>query len=266
MQASQGSSSVSKLSRFLYSVVSSLRSEELDNVVRLVELGVYRDLAVVYAASIVNVVFSWIRWEEECRVRRLSSFCSEVEEEVRSHDKSLGIVTYFNTRLKELMVKMYLDISPPLLIPQWIITYSLRIGERLVDKLTDLPPTEQLARLPHLTSTINSINLLLKKYIRTRERGLDEFAKTTYQYIAYELLEPCMSIVNAYHKLASIKPAIIEEFLPAERKVDWERPGRIVSVLLRSLYDAYAKPLLKMISAIRQHNISSQELYQGVQP
>jgi hypothetical protein len=184
--------------------LSQLSPEDLSRVIDRARSADDTDIVAFYAMSATRLISNWLKWEERCSDKSSSSnerFCKEIEESARSHDKSIGVVTYFNSNLRRLLVKFYNDYSPGLLVPRWIIMYSIRMGMPLVDFLKKLDMVEQAIRLPYFLSFIDYIDSLTYHKLRFYSSSNNEFAYLTSLYIYNEVVEPCSVIVYAYNQL-----------------------------------------------------------------
>ncbi len=184
--------------------LSHLSPEHLSRIIDKVRSTDESDIVAFYAASATRIISNWLKWEETCSDRssiRNERFCKEIEESIRSYDKNIGIVTYFNSNLRRLLVKFYNDYSPGLLVPRWIIMYSIRMGMPLLDSLKKLDIVEQAIRLPYFLSFIDYIDSLTYSKLKFYSSSDSEFAYLTSLYIYNEVVEPCSIIVYAYNQL-----------------------------------------------------------------
>ncbi len=211
--------------------------------------GLDIDLAVAYSASLLRVLEEWLRWEATCKDRRLperSGYCSEVERRVSSGDRTVGVVSYFNTELKRMLVRLVRDFAPLPELPSWVIFYStFQLREPVVLHLAKLGPGEQLLRAPAYAAVISLLDSAARG-VEEHYVGLDApIAATTASYIYWELVKPLSVYVDAYERVTGIEAHGLREKVRQETREKGQLRG--ARLYLEALYRLYARGLMRAI-------------------
>jgi len=189
------------------------------------------EVAVVYAALTLRVAEEWLRWEAACKdhVLRLGeAYCGEVERSASSGDPGQGVVSYFNTELKRMLIRIVRDFAPFPELPPWVVFYStFRLREPVVVHLARLGPGEQLLRVPAfaaITAVLDAAVSGLEEHYKEKRADI---ASTTATYIYWELVRPLALFADAVERLTDARRA---SSLRARIKETTRRRGSVSSV------------------------------------
>jgi len=181
--------------RGFFSELASLPIREFDSVAKSLYEELDTDLALVYLSSISRMSVLWLIWEDYCRssAARYSEICKRIEDELvgDSAPRVGGVSSFFNASIKSLIVKMYADLSPGIVIPSWIVTYSSFTGDKLVLHLAGLSLSEQLRRFPLFTAILGVMDPVLRALLDYYSTKGSDFAYVAAEYIYWEVVRPC---------------------------------------------------------------------------
>jgi hypothetical protein len=204
------------------------------------------DLAVVYLATASRAMSEWLRWESRCKDRLgyEEAYCRRVEREVSSGDEGLGVVSYFNTELKKIIVRIVRDFSPGIGVPPWVVYYSLfRLRDPVTLHLAKLGPEEQLVRAPlyaGLVRLLDAVAAGLEEHYREKR---SEIAATTGAYIYWELVRPVSVFADAFEEVVSVEPPSAATSLREEARSTGIVTG--LRAMLEKVHEHYLRALAR---------------------
>ena len=215
------------------------------------------DLVVVYVASASRALSEWLTWEAACKdkcVEAPPSYCKDVEQMVKRHDPGYGVVSYFNTELKKLLVRLVRDFSPGIGVPSWVGFYSaFRLRDPVVLHLAGLEPLEQVLRIPVYASAVRLLDTVshgLEEYYGERKAAI---AATTAAYVHWELIRPLAILADALEKVAESDGMTAEvnkvRKLTLKTRDSIRRTGAATGIagVLKEIHNGYASIVMKML-------------------
>lgn len=107
-------------------------------------------------------------------------------------------MSFFNTELKTLLVKMYRDFSPGIVIPRWIVFYSSRVDRGILDYLRALPIEEQVNRVPMFVALLYLLENVCRAIVDYYASKKSEYAYTSASYIYWEIIKPATLFSEAF--------------------------------------------------------------------
>lgn len=158
------------------------------------------DIAAPYVAVIAGSMEKWLEWEHACKDGQgPRSVCREVERLVRDQEPGMGVVSFFNSRVKTGIVRIYGDLSPGIAVPRWILYYTAFVlREPIVAKLRGLDLVEQVRRVPLFTAAMRLVESHARRLLQRYRGGV---AGATASYLYGEVIEPAarpaLAIENA---------------------------------------------------------------------
>jgi len=130
--------------------IAGLPSDQFMHIIQAIQERDVADLATLYMVAVARLSSLWLIWEDYCREKRDEPVCGEIRSMVEHAGRDMGVVTFFNGEIKSLIVKLFYDLSPGILVPGWVFAYSARIGKPIAQKLRELDMAEQAAPCPAL--------------------------------------------------------------------------------------------------------------------
>ena len=238
-----------KLRRLLRESRGALKASEISDI--------DVDLVVVYVAAATRALVEWLSWEAACKDKCIDappSYCSDVEQVIKRRDPGYGVVSYFNTELKKLLVRLVRDFSPGIAVPSWVGFYSaFRLRDPVALHLAGLGPLEQILRVPAYASAVRLLDAVshgLEEYYSERGAAI---AATTAAYVHWELIRPLSLLADALEKLAETDGMVTEvaaiRQLALRTREDIRRTGAPTSIasILREMYNNYASIMARML-------------------
>jgi len=193
--------------RALYQLVQEAASLSSQDFARLLHVldTLDADIAAPYVALVTGSMEKWLEWERACKDGQgPRSVCIEVERMVRDQEPGIGVVSFFNSRVKTGIVRIYGDLSPGIAVPRWILYYTAFVlRESIVMRLRGLGLVEQVARIP--------VFIAAMKLVESRARGLLEryrggVAGATASYLYGEVVGPAAMPALAMEKALGVMP------------------------------------------------------------
>ncbi len=181
--------------RSFFTEIVSLPMREFENVANGLDEPPETDLASIYLSGITRTSMLWLIWEDYCRgnAAQYMETCRSIEDELVGGTETRigGVSSFFNTTIKSLIAKMYADLSPGIVIPSWIVTYSAFVGDKLVLRLASLPLGEQLRRFPLFASVLGVIDPVFRALLDYYSTKGSDFAYVAAEYMYWEVIRPC---------------------------------------------------------------------------
>lgn len=213
--------------------------------------GVDVEIATVYAAAALRVVEEWLRWEAICKdrvVRASSDYCEEVARSVMHGDNGQGVVSFFNSELKKILVRIVRDFAPFTELPPWVIFYStFRLRDPVTVHIARLGPGEQILRVPAFAALVAVLDSATRGLLEHYQESGAEIAAVTAEYIYWELMRPLSLFADVLERhLDAVSKAaeLREELREAARSSG--RTGPLGKQLAR-LYNIYAAAIVDIM-------------------
>ncbi|GEM_PF-3026457 len=191
-------STYTQIIKNFFSDLAELPPNSFSKIIESLERSTDYELAVIYTRLILSSISYWLQWEDECRENSTRGVCKEIIDIVKERGAGLGIVSFFNTELKTLLVKMYRDFSPGIVIPRWIVFYSGRVNRGILDYLRTLPVEEQVSRIPVFIALLYLLESTCKAIVDHYASKKSEYAYTSASYIYWEIIKPATLFSEAF--------------------------------------------------------------------
>jgi hypothetical protein len=240
--------------------LASMPLQGFDEVVRVLEESSEPELAAIYVSMISRTAGLWLVWEDYCRSAssEFMGLCRDIEAAISESGTRIGgVSSFFNSSLKKLLVKMHADLSPGIVVPAWIITYSSFTGDKVVLHLAGLHPSEQLRRLPYFVAALGTLDAILKAYLDYYLTKGSDFAYITAEYIYWEVVKPTTLFFDAVvdelscGKCINTRKDLYELVLSALEENDTEPPHLSPKVYIASLSREVQRVLYRRLSSER---------------
>ncbi|MET1129102.1 MAG: hypothetical protein ABWW70_07265 [Thermoproteota archaeon] len=161
------------------------------------------DLLRAYMAGLLNLGFLWFIWEDKCKATaKAAHVCREVRELTRTNPAQ-GPVYYFSSQIKTILMRFYLDFTPGLFLPRWLMTFSYRQKQDIRKFLSKLAIEEQASRLPYYMSFMLGVDAAFRAAVNHYNLKGSEQSYITSSYVYWEIIRPLSIPSIAYVKRVS---------------------------------------------------------------
>lgn len=178
--------------------IAGLPTSQFVHVIQAIQEKETLDLAALYTVAVSRLSSLWLIWEDYCREGSAKPVCGEIRSMVERAGRDIGVVTFFNGEIKSLIVRLFMDLSPGILVPGWVFAYSTRIGQPLARKLRELDVAEQAARLPGFVASLYTLDAVENALLDYYSSKGSEFAYAAAGYIYWEIVKPCSLLAEVF--------------------------------------------------------------------